>query len=110
MAIGGWHGNECFAVKDCVICGAEFKPKSGVHTVLEDQNGLCALSGIELTCKLEKGTKFLTNASIDRIEAGGPYIKENIQLVCTVLNKWRGDTDLQEYIWWYKKVAEYNGN
>lgn len=76
--------------------------------ILEEQDYKCALSGIELTCKLEKGKKFLTNASIDRIEAGGPYIKENIQLVCSVLNGFRKDTALEEFIWWCKKVSEYN--
>lgn len=74
---------------------------------LENQNYKCALSGIELTCLLEKGTIFKTNASIDRIEAGGPYVKENIQLVCRALNSWRTDTNLAEFIWWCKKVANF---
>ena len=75
-------------------------------SLLEKQNYKCALSGVELTCILEVGVKYKTNASIDRIEAGGPYIKENIQLVCSVLNSWRADTNLSEYIWWCKKVTE----
>lgn len=75
--------------------------------ILENQNYRCALSGIELTCKLEKGTKFKTNASIDRIEAGGPYIKSNVQLVCSALNSWRSDTDRDEFVWWCKQVAKY---
>jgi hypothetical protein len=77
--------------------------------ILNSQNYKCALSGVELTCKLEKGTKFKTNASIDRLEAGGPYIKENIQLVCSALNSWRADTDKDEFIWWCKQVAKYQG-
>lgn len=74
--------------------------------ILNKQNGKCALSGINLTCQLEKGKKFKTNASLDRIDAGGPYIKENIQLVCSALNSWRSDTDLPEFIWWCKQVAK----
>jgi hypothetical protein len=74
--------------------------------LLESQNGKCALSGIDLTCQLEVGVKFKTNASIDRIEAGGPYIKDNVQLVCSALNSWRSDTNLQEFIWWCKQVAK----
>lgn len=77
---------------------------------LKEQDGKCALSGITLTCNLEKGVNFKTNVSVDRIEAGGPYIKENIQLVCKALNGFRTDTDLKEFIWWCKKVAEYNDN
>ena len=73
--------------------------------LLEQQEYRCALSGIELTCKLEKGKKFKTNASLDRIDAGGPYIKENVQLVCAALNCWRSDTTLSEFIWWCKQVA-----
>lgn len=75
--------------------------------LLEQQEGLCALSGIELTCKLEKGVVCKTNASLDRIEAGGPYIKSNVQLVCAVLNKFRIDTPLDEFKWWCRKVTEY---
>ena len=75
--------------------------------LLEEQKSKCAISGIELTCQLEIGKRFLTNVSIDRIEAGGPYTKDNVQLVCTALNSWRGDTPLEEFIWWCKQVAEY---
>lgn len=71
------------------------------------QNGLCAISGVPLTCLLEQGKKFKTNASIDRIIAGGEYLPGNIQLVCSALNSWRGDTDLQEFIWFCQQVTEY---
>lgn len=72
---------------------------------LEKQKGLCALSGVPLTCLLEQGKKFKTNASIDRIIPGAPYTPENIQLVCSALNSWRGDTDLKEFIWFCKQVT-----
>ncbi len=79
--------------------------------ILEKQQYKCALSGVELTCNLSLGTKCLTNASLDRIEAGGPYIKENVQIVCRALNCFRTNTNLQEFIWWCKKVTEHqNGN
>jgi len=78
--------------------------------ILEKQDYKCALSGIQLTCKLEKGVKYKTNASLDRIDAGGPYIKENIQIVCSALNSFRSDTNCDEFIWWCKKVAEYNND
>lgn len=75
--------------------------------LLAQQGGKCALSGVKLTCLLEKGKKFKTNASLDRIEAGGPYIIENIQLVCSALNSWRGDTELDEFKWWCKQVTQH---
>lgn len=81
-----------------------------LHEKLKEQQGKCALSGIELTCQLEQGKKFKTNASIDRIVPGGEYTKDNIQLVCSALNSWRGDTELKEFIWFCKQVTEYQGS
>jgi len=74
--------------------------------LLEKQGGRCALSGVKLTCRLERGVKLNTNASIDRIVAGGDYVIENIQLVCSALNKWRGETPLEEFINWCEKVSD----
>lgn len=73
---------------------------------LKAQNYRCALSGVEMTCSLEVGKKFPYNVSVDRIQAGGPYSEDNIQLVCRVLNSWRSDTDLPFFIDMCKKVAK----
>ena len=67
----------------------------------------CALTGVELTCKLEKGVKCKTNASIDRIDPKGPYIKSNVHLVCAAVNKFRIDLPLDEFIDWCRKVANH---
>jgi hypothetical protein len=75
--------------------------------LLEKQQGCCALSGIPLTCTLEKGKRFKTNASIDRIKAGEPYSPENVQLVCSAVNSWRSDTDLDEFIWYCKQITQF---
>lgn len=74
---------------------------------LEKQKFKCALSGVTLTCMLEKGNLCITNATVDRIEAGGPYIESNIQLVCRAVNGFRTNTKMQEFIWWCNKVTEY---
>lgn len=74
--------------------------------ILEKQNYKCALSGISLTCLLGNGN-IKTNASVDRIDAGGPYIKENIQMVCVILNKFRVNTSVEEFLWWCKTVTNY---
>lgn len=76
--------------------------------VLGNQGYRCALSGVPMTCILKRGTKCKTNASIDRIDAGADYSLDNIQLVCSALNSWRSDTELPEFIWFCKRVAEYN--
>ena len=75
--------------------------------VKERQNGLCALSGVEMTCFLQKGVVSKTNASIDRIDPKGPYTVDNIQLVCAVLNKFRVDTPVDEFIDWCRKVVDH---
>jgi len=75
--------------------------------LLEKQGGKCALSGVELTCTLQKGLRSKTNASIDRIDPKGKYVIENVQLVCSAINKFRIDTPVDEFIDWCKKVAAY---
>ena len=77
-------------------------------SILEAQDGLCALSGLPLTCQLEKGVKFPFNASVDRVIAGGPYTQDNIQLVCNCLNKWRSDTTVEDFIAICTTVADYH--
>lgn len=64
----------------------------------EAQAGLCALSGLPMTCELVKGTICYTNASIDRLEAGGAYAPGNVQLVCRHVNSWRGIMPLDVFI------------
>jgi len=75
---------------------------------LEEQNYKCALSGLPLTCTLEKGVKTGTNASVDRIEAGGPYTEDNIQMVCRSLNHWRADTSVEDFVAFCGAVYHYN--
>lgn len=75
--------------------------------LLQRQNYKCALSGVALTCTLERGTKYPTNASLDRIDPKGLYTPDNVQLVCVILNCFRVDTELGEFVEWCKKVAEH---
>jgi hypothetical protein len=93
------------------LCARSFK-REGLTPdmllgLLATQNGKCALSGVELTCVLQKGVVSKTNASIDRIDPKGAYTPNNVQLVCSVLNKFRIDTPLDEFIDWCRKVANH---
>jgi hypothetical protein len=74
---------------------------------LAKQNYLCALTGKPLTCMLEKGVISPTNASIDRIIAGGPYTEDNIQIVCRAVNLWRGATPIPEFVDWCRAVVNH---
>jgi len=73
--------------------------------VLKQQGYQCALTGMPLTCERERGVTSKTNASIDRIFAGGVYNRRNIQLVCRAVNSFRGDMTVNEFINWSKKVT-----
>jgi len=75
--------------------------------ILKKQNYKCALSGVLLTCIRTRGKVSMTNASIDRIFAGGVYNRRNVQLVCRAINSFRNDTTIDEFINWSKKVAYY---
>ena len=76
--------------------------------IIEKQNYRCALSGLPLTCMMEKGKTFNTNVSVDRIEAGGEYTKENVQLVCRALNQWRSNTSIEDFVAFCKAVASHH--
>lgn len=45
--------------------------------------------------------------SLNRIEAGGSYTKDNIQLVCRAVNSWRSNMPLKDFIDVCKAVASY---
>jgi hypothetical protein len=84
--------------------------KDFILNLLLKQDYKCALSGLPLDCTLVKGERNPYNASIDRLEAGGPYSEDNVQLVCRCLNSWRSDTPLEEFIRVCTAVAVYKGN
>lgn len=68
------------------------------------QNGLCALSGVPLTCDLKVGEVCLTNASLDRIEHGGKYNLNNIRLVCSIVNKMRWNMSDEDLKVWCERI------
>lgn len=74
---------------------------------VQDQEYRCALSGVPMTCNLQKGIRFHTNASVDRIVAGGPYTEDNIQLVCKAVNSWRASLSVAEFVDWCRKVVNH---
>ena len=158
--MAGWHHEGVFKEKPCVVCGEEFKPRTGIAKfcseqckgkwqyisgrlttesqyktisgswsryfdrllarnyrgditrndllkLLARQGGRCALTGELMTCQLIKGQRTWTNASMDRIQPGGPYSKSNVQLVCVAVNLFRVNIPVDEFILWCRKVADY---
>ena len=76
----------------------------------EIQNGRCALSGVLMTHQRD-GTygdrkKKEFNASIDRINPNGPYVRENVQLVTARVNTMKHTLGEEMFVWWVKNIYE----
>lgn len=49
--------------------------------------------------------KMIMNASIDRIQPGGDYSIENVQLVCSHVNMMRSDLSIKELVEFCKAIV-----
>jgi hypothetical protein len=78
------------------------------------QNGKCALSGLTLTYNAlpEENKKEhiinYNNISVDRIDSSKGYEKDNIQLVCAMVNRMKTDMTDSTFIEFCKSIATYN--
>ena len=74
------------------------------------QEGKCALSGVLMTHQRDgtygdkKPKEF--NASIDRINPQGPYVRENVQLVAARVNTMKHTLGQDMFMWWVKNVHD----
>jgi hypothetical protein len=76
----------------------------------EMQGGKCALSGMLMTHQRD-GTygdrkKKEFNASIDRINPQGPYVRENVQLLAARVNTMKHTLGEDMFMWWVKNIYE----
>lgn len=76
-----------------------------VISILHKQNGKCALSEIEMTYVIGKG-RTCTNLSLDRIDPSKGYTKENIQLVCSIINTMKSDLSYSELLFFCKQIIK----
>lgn len=85
-------------------------PTTLAHAELIDlwrsQKGLCALSGIEMTWG--RGSMKSTSLSIDRIDSTRGYHLDNIRLICTAINAFRGNGTDAEMIELAKAIVAFN--
>ena len=77
----------------------------------EMQGGKCALSGMLMTHQRD-GTygdrkKKDFNASIDRINPNGPYVRGNAQLVANRVNTMKHTLSEDMFMWWIKNIYEH---
>ena len=88
--------------------------KEDVVDLWETQNGKCALSGVLMTHQRD-GTygdrkKKEFNASIDRINPNGPYVRQNVQLVANRINTMKHTLSQDMFMWWIKNIHEHFDN
>lgn len=81
--------------------------KEDLLELYEKQNHKCALSGIKMTT-IKKQGRNPNNASVDRINAGQDYSKDNIRLVCSHVNMMRSNLSDKELIEYCKAILKYN--
>ena len=103
-----YHATHNGSLEYCLkkLCGEKRRKDLYWHDVYDlylKQEGKCAVTGIQMT--FDRSRK-QTALSLDRIEAGGPYIIENIRLVCSVVNSMRLDMTDKELLFWCKKILE----
>lgn len=60
------------------------------------QDGLCALTDLPFEMDELDGDKELF-CSLDRIDSDGHYEKGNLQIVCRFANRWKSDSDNEEF-------------
>jgi len=72
-----------------------------VMEMFEEQNGLCAISGIPMTHDLDHTD---TNVSIDRIDPNKGYVRSNVRLTTTRANLMRHTMDDSMLRWWARAI------
>lgn len=73
--------------------------------LLDDQEGLCALSGLVLQCDGFYDDPAML-CSLDRINSSGHYEPGNLQIVCRFINKWKSDQEDEDFRRLLQKVRE----
>lgn len=80
-------------------------------SLYDEQQGLCALSNQVMTFEpYDDSVKeaSIHNMSVDRIDSSKPYTKDNIQLVCTIVNYMKRDLQLDNFYELCERVATHN--
>lgn len=80
--------------KDLLIAEAELE--AYIDKLIEAQGAICALSGLRLQFDGAEDDKQML-ASLDRIDSNRHYAKDNLQVVCRFINKWKSDMPDPEF-------------
>lgn len=73
----------------------------------EKQSGKCALSGM----LMEPSTYYnLKTISLDRIDSSRGYLKDNVQLLCWIVNQMKNDLLTSDFIDWCTLISNNNNH
>lgn len=97
------------ANRRAIECGMDFDlTLESLLSLYNNQRGLCAVSGLEMTWEETKETRTLTNISIDRIDSNKGYTLSNIQLVCVGINYMKCNVDNEIFLNFFNKIIQKN--
>jgi hypothetical protein len=83
----------------------EFLDSDFLNELYKKQRGLCAISGVEMTYE-QRGGRCPSNISLDRIDSSKGYTKDNVQLVCHIVNTMKMQYSVKELVFWCTKIVE----
>jgi len=73
-----------------------------LYDLWENQRGFCALSGQPLSLE----ANLPNTTSLDRINSSVGYVKTNVQLVCSVVNKMKMDVTQEVFLQFCKHITD----
>jgi hypothetical protein len=69
-----------------------------VRSLIEKQEGLCAISGLPLQSDITGHGDDEMKASLDRIDSNGHYEVGNLQVVCRFINRWKSSDKNSQFM------------
>ncbi len=75
----------------------QFDLERYIGQLLNSQEGLCALTDVRMILDGEDGDQEFA-CSLDRIDSNGHYERGNLQVVCKFANRWKGDSDNDDFL------------
>lgn len=74
------------------------------------QKGLCKISGLTMDYTRNPRKHNLYNASLDRIDSSRGYIVGNVQWLCWMVNRMKGENSLEQLLEICNNIINYQGN
>lgn len=79
---------------------------SDVMKLWQDQRGRCALTGRDMTHIRGQG-RVTSNASLDRVDPRAGYTRDNVRLVCCIVNFMRNQFSDTELVDWARAIVTF---